>query len=393
MDSKVEIQLGSTRNVNAVNVDSYSKIALNRNSNELLEYNINNILSVTEIFETERQNTEIYRIYGGLEYFSLLNGLKKAYKYLSDFFNPGKCNFGNETCQYKDIYSSFDFYLVRPSRRYKITLDSITYGRDFEVVATPDDFDLFEAGYSKNIFGDQKYIFIFNKDFDITGIVDSFGFPIMDLYIYAVYKPSLNGFNTNDQLYRTGWNANDGEELRVPLTGTKTYDIGDRIIGDVIEFSQLSYQQIQIKEQIHYIRTPYIINYNDGIVKYLEWKFNPLIPLPLRVFSNEVSRANTGGTSYDQTSSIPYYALNVGNGNMVWRNILEQGYIDPLTGDGVDYPFINKRRYLFDNLILSVIPNTDDSNTANVFKEIQFGQPTLLFNSPSDDISKIGKPC
>jgi hypothetical protein len=67
-----------------------------------------------------------------------------------------------------------------------------------------------------------------------------------------------------------------------------------------------------------------------------------------------------------------------------------------LTGaeDGVEYPFINKRRYLFDNIVLSVVPDLDHDVTANIFSEIKFGTPIILnYNTLNEDIEDIGQPC
>ena len=143
--------------------------------------------------------------------------------------------------------------------------------------------------------------------------------------------------------------------------------------------------------QTYYINTPY----NAGV---LQWKYNPFISFPLRYFYDNLSTANSGSTSYAQQISIPYYATlltggTVGIGNYVWREIIPQGLTDPLTGLGVDYPFVNKKRYLFSPVILDVSPNLSDPFTLNVFTQIQFGAPTLLNKQPNSPLNNIGKPC
>ena len=102
---------------------------------------------------------------------------------------------------------------------------------------------------------------------------------------------------------------------------------------------------------------------------------------------------NSGTTSYAQQSSIPYYATSIGNGNFVWRDIIPQGQIDPVTNLGVNYPFVNCRRYLFSTVILDVSPNLNDPWTYQVFTEIQFGPATVMNTSPTGDINNIGAPC
>ena len=154
MDKNFEILFGANKNVNSIAVDNYDKFTLENKRNNLLEYDVRNVLSVTEVFEAERQGTEVYRIYGGIEYLSILNGLDENYSELVNFFQPFYCTGG--TCAFKDIYDSFNFYLVRPFTGYtNIELDESAYIRQFEVIATPDDFDLFNAGYSKNVYNED----------------------------------------------------------------------------------------------------------------------------------------------------------------------------------------------------------------------------------------------
>lgn len=395
MDKKLQIQLGSTKNIDSTTVDTYDYVSLENQEKKILEYDIRNVMSVTEIFEAERQFNEIYRIYGDLEYFSLLNGIKNDYRYFEDFFiryiDSGVTNNG----LFKDINTSFTFFLVKPSTGYtKIANDSITYIRMFEVIATSDDFDLFNAGYSKNLFNEQKYGFIFNKDFDVSEIVDDFGFPLTELFLYPVYNRSSNAYGF-ESMYRVDWDVTTGVSGKTAISpNPNDIEIGDIIYGDKIEYSESTFLQVEIELQTYYITTPYE-NQTSGS-EVIWWKYNPFIPIRLRYLSNEVERANTGGTIYDQTVRIPDYATPLDNqGNVVWRDILQQGYIDPLTGEGVDYPFVNKRRYLFSNIKLNVIPDLNDEHTATMFTNLKFGAPTSVYVnvSPNSNLDDIGKPC
>ena len=55
MDEKVQILLGSTKNIHSVDADNYQTIELESKPAEILEYDIKNVLSATEIFDTERE--------------------------------------------------------------------------------------------------------------------------------------------------------------------------------------------------------------------------------------------------------------------------------------------------------------------------------------------------
>jgi len=389
VDNKINIQLGSTKNKNSIDVDTYTNIELANNQNEILEYNINNILSITEVFEAERQSNEVYRIYGGMEYLSLLNGMSKNYNDVSDFFTPYYC--GDEGgCDFKNIYDDFVFYLVKPSNNYTKLNDDISHVRWFDVVATPQEFNLFNAGFSKNIFGDEKHIFTFNNDFDVSGVVDAFDMPIVELFLYAVYNKSTTG-NGIEKIYGSSWTTANGDTIYNEIT-PQPLNIGDRIYGDRIEYNKAEFTQTVKTDMNYKITTPYKY---DSVVRKLWWEYNPLIPFRLRYFSNELSRDNVNTSSYDQATRIPSYATKIDDekGNVVWRNIMEQGYIDPITGVGVDYPFVNKKRYLFTNIILSIKPDLSDYNTRNVFNEIKFDEPTLVNTNITGNLNDVGKPC
>ena len=86
MDKKVEILLNSKKNIDSVDVDSFQKFDLNTNVGQIVEYDIRNVLSVTELFDIEREETPIYRIYGKIEYLSSLNRLKNDYYLFEDFY-------------------------------------------------------------------------------------------------------------------------------------------------------------------------------------------------------------------------------------------------------------------------------------------------------------------
>jgi hypothetical protein len=366
-------------------------------------------MSATEIFDAEREANDIYRIYGRIEYLSLLNGLKLDYTLLKDFFLPQLTNS-------KTIFNSFNFYLLKAGTGYTSGGSSIKFVRYFEVIATPQDFELYNAGFTNNVYGDQVYAFNFNQDFDITPYADAFNFPATELFLYAQYKPTINGNVQLETMKRTSWGTN-GIPTKVPFT-PPILNYNDRVYGDLIEYSKSEFLQIPStqhpNEQYYYITTPYFqpaytitignffgvpitisipaANYN------LVWKYIPFIPLRLRYFYDNLSQANTGSTSYAQQSTIPHYATlltggTVGTGNYVWRDIIPQGNLDPLTGLGVDYPFINMKRYLFSPTILDVSPDLNDPHTLQVFSEIKFGVPTIMNTKPISDLNNIGKPC
>ena len=109
MDNRIEILLGSQKNTNSINTDNFNKIELTNNVSKITEFSVNDVVNSTEVFDAKRENNQVYRIYGRIEYLSLLNGIKSYYTKLEDFFNP------QYTGDSKTIFNSFDFYLVAPT--------------------------------------------------------------------------------------------------------------------------------------------------------------------------------------------------------------------------------------------------------------------------------------
>ena len=533
MDKKIEILLGSEKNINSVNTDSYDKVELTNQTSEIMEFNINDVVDSTQVFDNERQNNAIYRIYGRIEWMSILNGVKNSsHNNLIDYFNP------QYTGNSKNLLNSFDFYLVAPSSSDIYNSFAGSNGtklrRSFTVLADSSKFELYPAGFTNNVYGEQVYAFNFKIDFDVTNLYDKLGFPITELFLYAQYKK----YGTEVLKYTT-WSTTTGVQSKKTLT-TKDLNIGDDVeiyggsnIHDVIEYVEEDYYQASLESQTFYIRSPY---YESSTLKWLEWNYNPFIPIQLRYLSDDLDSAraneliiatldvtpnNISNQQFNATKSIrqtitenqttinnwddqissyftwnsitgilkfkynntykinfktevyltldsdkyiietsieevtdPYWetvpnttiqyyptslenginytkSYNAGDelrvivrlkpnpderkvkiipdyaklltseGRYVWREINPQGYIEPLTGVGVNYPFFNKRRYLFSPIILDVLPNLTtnstlkDPNTINVFNEMSFSKnATSVEDTPTkDDLNNLDKPC
>lgn len=522
MDNKIEILLGSQKNINSINVDNYDVVELTNTESELTEFTVNDVVDSTEQFNVEREDNPVYRIYGRIEFMSLLNGLIFNYSELADFFNPQ--NVG----QYKSIFNSFDFYLVAPSSEAEYTiLSGDNYKRYFDIIGDKIDFEVYNAGFSNNVYGEQTYAFSFNTDYDVSKLFDNFGLPITELFLYAQYK---NAGTTNESMKYTTWNSTVTPSKTTLNTTNQT--VGENLktnagtyIYDVIKYNKEEYLEEQGENQKYYIKTPYGSTY-------LEWSYNPLIPFRLRYLDSVVSTAkltnivesgttlnvydvNTPTNSLDVRKSLKqnlsekirtvnewdiqtstyynwdysngilefinqdtYYVnfktkiflsdgtdkynaetylelkesggvwteipntkkvylvnnitegiiinrdFNVGDrlriisrlipnpnerkleiipdfatiireeGRYVWRDIIPQGYTEPLTGLGVDYPFLNGRRYLFSPITLDVIPNLSNTKTASTFTNISFSDDaTTIDITPLTELDDIEKPC
>jgi len=530
MDYKQEILLGSEKNIKSVNVDNNNKIEITNNVSELNEFTVNDVVNSSLTFDVEREKKQIYRFYGRIEFISLLNGLSNDYSQLQDFFTIIQ---SGET---KNLINSFNFYLVAPSSNeeyYNISGDS--YLRSFDVISNRLDFEIYNAGFSNNLYGEQVYIFNFKSDFDVSNYFDSLGFPLTEMFIYAQYKPQ-----GGEEMSFTTWTIptglpNKGLFYNKILSVDHVVETNDEDnIMDVITYIPSEYFQEQTQIQKFYIKTPY-----DNNTKWLEWTYNPFISLRLRYLDGVVSTAPlseiaenssllsiqvygvsstnftatkllkksiinsvrtvdkwdsgitnnymwnyNSGELYFQSSGtyeinfqteirlpihtdkyigetyleefsngswgeipntrrkyqisspiqgtniiksfgigdgirvrisvipnpderkvdiIPDYAKMIeSDGKYVWRDILPQGYVDPITNLGVDYPFLNGKRYLFKTVVFDVSPNLSNEsynkhqNTIDVFNEISYYKnATTLDLTPAtnNQLNNIGKPC
>lgn len=394
MNIQDKIQLNENRNIDSVNVDTTIKIGLDVNTDLNIDYNIQNILDVTQIFDDERQATTKYRIHGEFEYFSILNGLFKDYTNLEFFFSLLPASADTKT-----IYTDLKIYLVKPSTGFTELIPDQRYIKNYDIIGEID--EIIPAGFSKNIFNEQQYSFIVNFEVDIRDMVDGLGFPITELGLYVEYQPSTNGVGDPETMETTTYNITGGTIIQnftpIPL------NIGDTIVGDVIEYNKPLFQQTNFlnpstnKESIleQFIITPYEDTTGSGTgTGELKWKYRPILPIRLRFFENEVRRANTGSTDYELVSNIPSYATPIdADGNYVWRNLLDNGFFDPIDEIGVSFPFINQRHYVFNNIVFKVQPDLEDVNTENVFNEILFPDNTLDSATPNSNLDNIGDIC
>jgi hypothetical protein len=383
MSEVIQIQIGTAKNVDAINVDQNLNVELTSSHKELLSFNESSVINVSELFNSERQESESYRVYGRLDWMSLINGLSVQYTKIGDFFKTTRL--GSELSGgTKSILNSFDIYLCYPSTG-NTQISPTEFIRNNVVISRMENIEIYKAGYSRNIFANYVYAFDFNIDFNIEGYRDSFGKPINRFYLYFKYKPQMNGDN-NTEILTSGYTTFTNNQ--VPLT---SINIGDEIQGDTVIYDRLNFEE-ELKDRVeYYVQFPHADSGN--VQKNLRFKYNPFVEIKVRDFSDEIINANvSGGTETDL--NIPDYAIAIDNqGNRIWKNLLDNGYIDPITGAGVDYPFVNKRHYIFQTIVLPMKPDTDDSYTSMVFTEIKFGANNKLYSKPTSNLNNLGNKC
>ena len=391
MDVQDKIQLGEHRYVDAVNVDTTIKLALQSNNDLNIEYDIQNVLDVTQVFDDERQESKKYRIHGEFEYLSILNGLPKEYDILNHFF--ALIPLSADT---KNIYTDLKIYLVKPSTGFTELITDERYIKNYEIIGDVTNVEIIPAAFARNIYNEEQHTYVVNIDIDIANQYDGLNFPITELSLYVVYQPQNNGDDVPETMERKTYDSTGGTIIQNFTPSATTIGVGSIIQGDVIDYEKILYQQTNFNLMEHYIYTHYtsFINKIGAVPAALKWKYRPFIPITLRYFETTVTRGNTGSTSYEVVSTIPPFATEIDNdGNFVWRNLLDNGFFDPIDEIGVSFPFINQRHYVFSNIVFKMQPDLDDFNTANVFDEILFVQNTLINSEPNSSLDNIGNIC
>lgn len=386
-----KFQLNEEKNVDAVNTDFNQKIQFESKKDLLIEYDYKNVLDVAETFEAERQGVDIYRIYGSVEYLSLLNGAITGYTSFLDFF---EFNTGIT----KSFLDDFKVYLVKPYGFYDNSisgqtgftkLDNNLYIKNFEIITELNNFEIYNAGFDNNLFGENRYSFDFNIDINLIDQYDGLYFPITDLFLYVEYQPKNNGSGDPEFMERKTYD-NSGNTIITGFTPS-ALTVGDVIEGDVISYNKQFFTQTVVNEQEYYIYTPCVSGTTDIDLK---WKYDPFIQVKIDVLSDDLERVNITGDSVEVIAEVPVYATPIDDeGNVVWRNVQDKGFFDPLTADGVAFPFVNQRHYVFDNYMVKVIPDLSDPTTENVFREIKFADNEVLSTQPITNASNFGDPC
>ena len=266
--------------------------------------------------------------------------------------------------------------LVKQNNNYtSIDVTGNTYLRYFEKINNIN-INIFPAGYSKNIYGESTYIYIANNLINIdnstlynTGTSDKPYFPITDIYLYCRYLPD------------------NGETLQYYDVQNNTFnnyvtENVNNMIGDVIKWDKNEYIGTEYTPLTHKIISGYIDS--EAHAKELEWEFNPLIKISIDMLSDDLTTVISGGTN-DYDDPIPPYATMLSNGNYVWREIEEKGYVNALTNYTINPPFTNNSHYIFNKLKLSMTPNLLHGNTNYVFNSIS----SLSYDSLGNQINNL----
>jgi hypothetical protein len=163
------------------------------------------------------------------------------------------------------------------------------------------------------------------------------------------------------------------------------------IDGNIVLFDKDNYTITEINKTAYYLKkvvsvhkdsSKIIDNYGlqytkslDNLLIDFRFKYNPIHKISVQAFSSFVENGDP-----NKVEGIPMYSLKVGENDYMWRDLLTPGFIEPGSGMGVDYPFVNGVHYLFDNVVLGISPDMGHVNTFKIYYNYMFDFTLELFN-------------
>jgi len=244
--------------------------------------------------------------------------------------------------------------------------------------------------------GSQSYNLSFNKDIDITTLIDNQKRPITQLFFTTIWKGYYGwtnkvkkGYEFNIYLFNNlpniWWdqsNVLSDSQIQTdtytsntfppqgPFSYGKNFVEGDLMDGDYCEWNDYEQLERVISRQVNKFtfNQSWFSQIDDAMsTNKFGYYYYPHNPITLKVFSDYVEEGDA-----DLVVGIPNYAFysNRSNG-FRWRDIYPYGFIDT-NDNGVDYPFTNGKHYPFTNTIFRIF--SDGSGIPDI-KQIE--DPTI----------------
>lgn len=276
-------------------------------------------------------------------------------------------------------------------------VESIYYFRKFKKVKTRnmpvienDDYETYPLAFSENIFSDPIVQFVFNEDVDVSDLRDNLNRPLSELYVTMV-KTNSNGIFGSvssgietpflPDLLTSGTNVwlqqipainrihNGGATpftSHLPLeSNVNINQPNDEFYGDLVEYNMGEVKETVLAHVSHRFNTVSrelggSLTYNNTVgstnpttttislgprQEGYFYKAHHLIKI--REFSSYIEMGDRF------TEGIPEYAVDLGDGRYLWRDLLDIGFNES-NDFALDYPFLNGCHYMYDNYCFSV---------------------------------------
>jgi hypothetical protein len=142
----------------ATEQDLILNLSLKTNFNDLNEFNNSKLISLTELFNEERNKSTKYRIYGNINYVSFIRNKKTTQAGITNFFDDDYTQTGFNFEDYFDL------------KLYRHTINQTTiynegeyYNQQLSAITDESKYRLSFFGFSKNIYNEKNYSFKFDS--------------------------------------------------------------------------------------------------------------------------------------------------------------------------------------------------------------------------------------
>ena len=284
--------------------------------------------------------------------------------------------YDDTTLGFIDVDLKYRFCDGTPSEYYYLDLNVITELTDFEI---------YNAGFSINVFNDpysnKNYLYHFNGEIDLENLRDNLNRPISELYltitkragvsdggnfngtavwsdVYSILDSNKsiqkgnNPYDMNNESpeklqFLSYWNDGNPTNGNNPNTAgsiTKP-NVGNSYIGDFVTYNRSTLTEKTLSNVlgragiVQEIKTnPISYKDYDGYTYQLHNK------IKIRDFSDAIETVpNKDNEIY------PDYAQINNDGTLSWKDLLTVGFLESSNNKtlGVDYPFVNGKHYLY----------------------------------------------
>lgn len=265
--------------------------------------------------------------------------------------------------------------------------------RNAPVIET-DDYETYKLGFSENVFSDDITQFVFNEDVDISDLRDNLNRPLSELYL-TIIKTDSNGLFTNvssgiEAPFIPQFNASTVETYlrnipvinkihnggnlpfpsHIPLENfvrvNNNNNTGDDFYGDLVEYSPNEVRETVLATVAHRFNT--VNRETNPSVTYVVREANNNVVPPMTALTRTISLGPRQEGYYykahhlikikqysdyveqgdSNTVDIPDYAVNLGDGRYLWRDLLPIG-LNQSDENVLDYPFLNGSHYMYNN--------------------------------------------
>ncbi len=301
-------------------------------------------------------------------------------------------NINEFVIQYEYDDTTLDFIDVDLNYRFCDGTPSEYYYLDLEVITELTDFEIYNAGFSINVFDDpyseKNYLYHFNGEIDLENLRDNLNRPISELYltitkragvltggtfngtsawsdVYSILDSNKSIQNNNNPYdinnespeklqFLSFWNNGNPANGNNPNTAgsiTKS-NVGDRYIGDFVTYNRSTLTEKTLSNVLGRAGIVQAIKVYDGSGNQIDedykdydgYTYQLHNKFKIRDFSDAIETVpNKDNEIY------PDYAQINNDGTLSWKDLLTVGFLESSNNKtlGVDYPFVNGKHYLY----------------------------------------------